>query len=45
MADVVISAADGHWTLFEALEGKHLTPRLTELYSLRKLAEGARCYR
>ncbi|HEX2959333.1 MAG TPA: NAD(P)/FAD-dependent oxidoreductase [Chitinispirillaceae bacterium] len=36
-ADIVISAADGHWTLYEALEGKHLTPQLSELYALKKL--------
>jgi phytoene dehydrogenase-like protein len=36
-ADIVISAADGHWTLYEALDGKHLTPRLSELYALKKL--------
>jgi phytoene dehydrogenase-like protein len=36
-ADIVISNADGHWTLFEALEGKHMTPFLTDLYALKKL--------
>jgi phytoene dehydrogenase-like protein len=36
-ADIVISAADGHWTLYEALQGKYLTPDLKELYEGKKL--------
>ena len=36
-ADLVVSAADGHFTLFEALGGRHLTPALRELYALNKL--------
>jgi phytoene dehydrogenase-like protein len=31
-ADAVISAADGHATLFDMLEGQYLTPRLREAY-------------
>jgi phytoene dehydrogenase-like protein len=31
-ADAVISAADGHATLFELLDGQYLTPRLQEAY-------------
>ncbi len=31
--DYVISAADGHFTLFEMLDGKHLTEELKEMYS------------
>jgi phytoene dehydrogenase-like protein len=31
-ADAVISAADGHATLFELLDGQYLTPRLREAY-------------
>jgi len=31
-ADVVISAADGHFTIFEALEGKYVTPSIVDLY-------------
>jgi phytoene dehydrogenase-like protein len=31
-ADYVISAADGHATLFEMLEGKYLTPKFKEAY-------------
>jgi phytoene dehydrogenase-like protein len=30
--DIVISAADGHDTLFGMLEGKHLTPKLKDAY-------------
>lgn len=30
--DWVVSAADGHFTLFEMLEGKFLTPKLREYY-------------
>lgn len=32
-ADYVISAADGHSTLYDMLEGKYMTPKLTEAYS------------
>jgi phytoene dehydrogenase-like protein len=30
--DIVISAADGHTTLFELLQGKFLTPKITHAY-------------
>ncbi|MBN1947488.1 MAG: NAD(P)/FAD-dependent oxidoreductase [Bradymonadales bacterium] len=36
-ADVVISAADGHFTLFEALGGRYLTPRLKRIYDGQEL--------
>jgi phytoene dehydrogenase-like protein len=36
-ADIVISACDGHFTLFDALEGRHVTPALEELYALERL--------
>ena len=36
-ADIVISAADGHWTLFEALEGKFLNQDIQDLYAEKKL--------
>jgi phytoene dehydrogenase-like protein len=32
-ADYVISAADGHATLFDMLEGRYLSPKLREAYS------------
>lgn len=35
-ADIVISAADGHFTHFEALEGRYLTKELEEIYALKK---------
>jgi phytoene dehydrogenase-like protein len=31
-SDIVISAADGHATLFELLEGKYLTPKISQAY-------------
>jgi hypothetical protein len=31
-ADIVISAADGHTTLYTMLEGKYLTPKITQAY-------------
>jgi phytoene dehydrogenase-like protein len=31
-ADIVVSAADGHTTLYEMLEGKYLTPQLENAY-------------
>ncbi len=36
-ADFVISAADGHFTLYEMLEGKYLTPAFKEAYGSWKL--------
>jgi phytoene dehydrogenase-like protein len=32
MADTVISAADGHWTIFEALSGQYVDPSTLDLY-------------
>lgn len=37
-ADIVVSAADGRWTLFTALEGRYLSPDLRDLYAEKKLA-------
>lgn len=35
-ADYVVSAADGHNTLYDMLDGKYLTPRLDKFYRSRK---------
>lgn len=36
-ADVVVSAADGRWTLYGALGGRYLTPQLEALYAGRSM--------
>jgi phytoene dehydrogenase-like protein len=36
-ADTVVSAADGHWTLFDALEGRYVDAATRDLYAGRKL--------
>ena len=36
-ADIVISAADGHFTVFEALEGKYVDQDIIDLYDLKQL--------
>lgn len=36
-SDITISAADWHYTVFEALDGKHVTKKLLELASLKRL--------
>jgi phytoene dehydrogenase-like protein len=36
-AGTVISAADGHWTIFEGLAGKYVTPALVDLYAGKSL--------
>jgi phytoene dehydrogenase-like protein len=36
-ADLVISAADGHWTIFEALQGKYVDKARRELYAGQRL--------
>jgi len=36
-ADIVISAADGHFTIFEALDGKYVDESIIDLYNLKTL--------